>query len=419
MTNDQTPIAGEQSTCSLGFGHWDLCFGGFAMWFFRSPEIVFGEGALAHLANLQGHRALIVTDPTIVRLGFVEQVQARLAEVGIETAVFAEVEPNPSLRTVRRGAEQARAYEPDWVIGLGGGSCMDAAKSIYVQYERPDLAADGIAPVGVLGLRQKARLMAIPTTSGTGAEVTWPIVLTDTDEHRKLSVGHSENIPDLAIVDPVFVVNLPRQITTDTGMDVLTHAMEGYTSQWHNDFADGLCLKAVQLVFDYLPRAYEGGGGDPEAREKMHNAATIAGLGFGNSMAAMAHALGHSLGALFAIPHGRAVGLFLPYSIEFTVRGPVPTRYAEIARFLGLPACSEAEGAASLVQAIRELASRIDQPTSLQDAGISPHEFEEELPALVDNAFNDSAMVVSLRFPEEEEVEAIFRRTFAGTSIDF
>jgi alcohol dehydrogenase class IV len=389
------------------------------VWFFRSPEIVFGEGALDHLATLQGSRALIVTDENIARLGFVAQVQARLSQAGIQSSVFAEVEPNPSLQTVSWGAQKALEYGPDWIVGLGGGSCMDAAKSIYVLYERPDLTADGIAPMGILGLRQKARLVAIPTTSGTGAEVTWPFVLTDTEEHRKLSVGHFENIPDLAIVDPVFVAHLPRQITADTGMDVLTHAVEGYTSQWRNDFADGLCLKAIQLVFDYLPRAYERGGDDCKAREKMHNAATIAGLGFGNSMAAMAHALGHSLGALLAVPHGRAVGLFLPYTIEFTVRGSLPTRYAEITRFLGLPAASEAEGAASLAQAIRELAEQIDQPTSLQKDGISRSEFEKQLPGLVDNALNDSGMVVGLRFPEEEDVERIFRYAFEARSVDF
>jgi alcohol dehydrogenase class IV len=389
------------------------------MWFFRSPEIVFGLGALDHVADLCGHRALIVTDENMVRLGFVQQVQARLADAGMETSVFAEVEPNPSLETVQRGAGKAVEYGPDWVVGLGGGSCMDAAKSIYVLYERPDLAADGVAPIGVLGLRQKARLMAIPTTSGTGAEVTWPIVLTDSAEHRKLSVGHPENIPDLAIVDPLFVTHLPRPITADTGMDVLTHAVEGYTSQWRNDFADGLCLKAIQLVFEYLPRAYEQGAEDFEAREKMHNAATIAGLGFGNSMAAMAHALGHSLGALLPVPHGRAVGLFLPYSIEFTARGDVPTRYLEIARLLGLPARDEAEGTASLVQAIRDLARRIEQPLSLSDAGISRPEFEEQLPQLVDHAANDSAMVVGLRFPEDEEVERVFRYAFDGKPIDF
>lgn len=389
------------------------------MWFFRSPEIVFGEDALDYLTEIQGRKAFIVTDENIVALGFVEKVQAKLAQAGVDVAVFADVEPNPSMQTTQRGAEAATAYGPDWIVGLGGGSCVDAAKSIWILYERPDLAPDEVAPIGSLGLRQKARFIAIPTTSGTGAETTWPIVLTDTAERRKLSVGHPENIPDIAIVDPIFVSELPSQLTADTGMDALTHAVEGYTSQWRNDFTDGLCLKAIQLVFDYLPRAYENGGNDPKAREKMHNAGTIAGLGFGNSMAAMAHGLGHSLGALFPVTHGRAVGLFLPYTVEFTVRGDLPTRYAEIARFLGLPAASEAEGAASLVQAIRNLARRIGQPISLQEAGISRQDFEAQLPKLIDNALNDSAMIVGLRFPEEKEAEQVCRYAFEGKTIDF
>jgi alcohol dehydrogenase class IV len=387
------------------------------MWFFRSPEIVFGDGALDYLADIQGNKAFIVTDKNMVALGFAEILQARLNQAGIESEVFAEVEPNPSLQTVKRGAETALAYGPDWIIGLGGGSPMDAAKSIFVQYERPDLAPDDLAPMGTLGLRQKARLMAIPTTSGTGAEVTWPIVLTDHDEGRKVSVGHKENIPDLAIVDPLFVQKLPAPITADTGMDVLTHAVEGYVGQWHNDFSDGLCLKAIQLVFDYLPRAYDGD--DEEARERMHNAATIAGLGFGNAQAALAHGMGHSLGAVCHTPHGRAVGLLLPYTIEFNLGGYLPTRYADIARFIGLPAADEAEGAASLVGAIHDLARRIGQPTSLQEAGLSADEFEEALPKLVINALNDSASLIGLRFPEEEEVEQLYRYAFEGKPIDF
>jgi alcohol dehydrogenase class IV len=202
-------------------------------------------------------------------------------------------------------------------------------------------------------------------------------------------------------------------------MDVLTHAVEGYTSLWRSDFTDGLCLKAIQLVFEYLPRAYEGGADDPEARERMHNAATIAGLGFGNSMAAAAHALGHSIGALLPIPHGRAVGLCLPYTVEFTLRGYLPTRYAEIARFLGLPAADEGQAVTSLVQAVRDLARRIDQPLSLQAAGIPREVFLAQLPALMENAVNDSAMTVAPRFPEDEEVEQILHCIYEGTPVDF
>jgi len=389
------------------------------VWFFRSPDIVFGEDALEHLASIKGRRALIVTDETILALGYVDRVRDKLAQASIETLVFSGVEPNPSLQTIQHGAEVARDCQADWIVGLGGGSCIDAAKAVFVLYERPDLPPDGIAPTGTLGLRQKARLIAIPTTSGTGAETTWPIVLTDTDEQRKLSVGHPENIPDLAIVDPVFAAYLPPQLTADTGMDALTHAVEGFTSHWRNDFADGLCLKAVQLVFDYLPRAYGGGADDPVAREKMHNAASIAGLGFGNSMAALAHGMGHALGAVSGLPHGRAVGLILPYTIEFTVHGTLPTRYAEMARFLGLTCDGEEKGSRSLVEAIADLARSVGQPTSLEEAGISRHQFEARLDKLIENALNDSATCIALRFPDAAEMERIFRYAFEGRSIDF
>jgi len=386
------------------------------MWFFASPEIVFGEDALSYLSEIEGRRALIVTDKTMVRLGFVDKVIGHLKEAGIEVQVFAEVEPDPSLETVKRGAQAALAYEPDWIVGLGGGSCMDAAKAVWVLYERPDMEPDAISPVETLGLRKKARLIAIPTTSGTGAEATWAIVLTDTEGRRKLGLGSRENVAAIAIVDPAFVAELPPQLTADTGMDALTHASAGSTCTWRNDFSDGLCLKAIELVFDYLPRAYEEG--DMEAREKMHNAACIAGLGFGNALAALAHSMGHSLGAVFHTPHGRAVGLFLPYTIEFSVRGGV-TRYADVARFLGLSAGSEEEGAASLVSAIRGLLERLGQPSTIGELGISREDFERELPKLVENAENDSGTVTSPRIPSTEEFERLFRYAYEGKSGDF
>ena len=391
------------------------------MWFFRSPEIVFGPDALDYLRDLQGKRALVVTDANMEKLGLLQLVTSRLERARIGAAVYAEVEPNPSLETVRRGAALALTYEPDWVIGLGGGSCLDAAKAIWVLYERPDLEPDAIAPVGTLGLRKKARLIAIPTTSGTGAETTWPIVLSDLTEERKLALGHPENMPDIAIVDPALTANLPAQITADTGMDALTHAIEGYTSLWSNDYSDGLCLSAAHMVMQYLERACASasGGADSVAREKMHNAACIAGLGFGNSMATLSHALGHSLGAVFPVPHGRAVGLFLPYTIEYTARGHAPTRYGDLARFLGLTADSELEASASLVGAIRGLAERVGQPLTLEQAGISADDFEARLPKLVENALCDSCAVLGLRAPSEDELGQLLRYAYGGQSIDF
>ncbi len=388
------------------------------MWFFNSPEIVFGEDALSYLEELQGRRAFIVTDPHIVKLGFPERVQERLQKAGIESTVFAEVEPEPSLQTVRRGAEAMRAYEPDWVIGLGGGSCMDAAKAMWILYERPDMQPDAISPLETLGLRQKARLICIPTTAGTGSEVTWAIVLTDREEGRKLGLGAREAMADLAIVDPAFTMHLPRHLTAATGMDVLTHAVEGFSSTWANDFTDGLCLQATRLVFEYLPRAVEHGADDPEAREKMANAATIAGLGFGNSMAALAHALGHSAGALFHIHHGRVVGIFLPYTIEYTVNGEVG-RYRDLAAFLGLPAGSEEEAGRALAAAIRDLARRIGEPLSLAEAGVSREDFERELERACDFAEADPTIVTARRIPTRDELERLFRHAFDGKPVDF
>ncbi|MGD8472521.1 MAG: iron-containing alcohol dehydrogenase [Anaerolineae bacterium] len=388
------------------------------MWFFHSPEIAFGEFALDHLTTIQGSKALIITDENIVELGFADLVKKKLAEAGIETAVFAEVEPEPSLQTARHAAEQAHAFQPDWVIGLGGGSCMDAAKAAWFLYERPDMDLQNLSPFESLGLRAKARLIAIPTTSGTGSEVTLASVLTDTEEKRKVALGSGELVPDLAIVDPVFAMKLPPHVTADTGIDALTHAIEGYSCSWNNDFTDGLCLKAIQLVFDYLPKAYENGADDPLAREKMHNAATIAGLGFGNSFAALAHALGHALGAAFHTPHGRAVGLFLPYTVEFGANAG-EGRYAEIARFLGLPASDDEEGAASFVDAIRTLTRRVGLPATVRELGISQEAYEQAMPALIDNTETDTQMVSSCRIPDTHEVEALFRYAYEGKPVDF
>jgi alcohol dehydrogenase class IV len=310
-----------------------------------------------------------------------------------------------------------REFGPNWVIGLGGGSCIDAAKAAWLLYERPDTEPAAINPFDDFGLRAKARLIAIPTTSGTGAEVTMATVLTDKAEKRKLGLGSAELIPDIAIIDPSLVMELPSRITADTGLDALTHAVEGYTSSYQNDFCDGLCLTAIQLIFTHLPRTFADGN-DAEAREHMHNAATIAGLGFGNSMAALAHAMGHALGALFPVPHGRAVSLFLPFTMEFTVKGGA-SRYGDIARILGLPAGDEGEAARHLVAAVRDLERQLSQPQSISELDISAEAFEAALPQLVANAESDTSLVMSSRVPNSDELERLFRYAYAGKAIDF
>jgi len=386
------------------------------MWFFSSPEIVFGENALSYLDSIRGHRALIVTDQNISRLGFVEMVQRHLQKANIESQVFAEVEPDPSLQTAKRCAEVALGYEPDWIVGLGGGSCLDAAKAAWVLYERPDMDPAGINPIEFLGLRNKARLITIPTTSGTGSEATWAIVLTDPAARLKLSLGSREAQADIAIVDPCFAANLPPQLAADTGMDALTHAIEGYTSTWRNDFADGMALVAIRLVFQYLPLSWEKS--DPVAREKMHNAACMAGLAFGNSQAALAHAMGHALGATLHVPHGRAVGLYLPYTMEFTA-GHDGGRYAEIARFLELPVASTGEAGHVLAYHVRSLMEAISQPTTLREMGVSAEQFEQALPELTQKAWMDTSAVTSARIPSDEELAKLYRYAYEGRAVDF
>ena len=389
------------------------------MWFFNSPEIIFGEDALAYLENLAGRRAMIVTDPTLVRFGYAAQVSAVLKTAGLSVQIFDKVEPEPSVETVKAGALAMQAFAPDWIVGLGGGSALDAAKAMWVLYERPDIEPEAINPIDKINLRQKARFIAIPTTSGTGSEATWAIVLTHTAERRKMGLGSRENLPDMAILDPALVMGMPPRLTADTGLDALTHAIEGFTGQWHNDFSDGMCLKAAQLVMQFLRRAYQDGS-DAEARQRMQNAASIAGLGFGNSMAALAHGLGHSLGAVFHIPHGRAVSLALPYTIEYCVRGdPESTRYTVLARFLELPHGSEFEAASALAQAIRRLEADLDSPSSLAKCGVTDEMLESEMALLVDNASNDTQTVTSTRIPDTKEMERLLRAMQVGEPIDF
>jgi alcohol dehydrogenase class IV len=387
------------------------------MWYFVSPQIIFGEEALDAIDELEGRRALVVTDATLVQLGLVDKVKVHLDRAGIEMRIFDEVEPDPSVQTVRRGVRVAQEYGPDWIVGLGGGSPMDAAKAIWVLYERPDLQAAEINPFVSLGLHQKARLITIPTTSGTGAEVTWAIILTDTEEQRKMGLGNRENVADIAIVDPAMAAGMPPQLTADTGLDALTHAVEGYTCTWHTDLSDGLCINAARHVFRYLPRAVADGS-DKRARERMHNAATCAGLGFGNAMASMAHAMGHVLGAVFHVPHGRAVGLCLPVTIEFAAR-EAPERFAEMAALLG---CTQAEGeeaARALARAIRDLCREVGNPTSVAEAGVDAAAFEAQLDKLVDDAFNDTQILTTCRAPSYDELRQLFVYAHEGRPIDF
>ena len=389
------------------------------MWYFSSPEIVFGEDALSHLAGLRGQVAMLVTDATLVRLGKAVQVLDLLAQTGMRVCMFDQVEPEPDADVVRQGAQALRECGADWIIALGGGSVIDAAKAMWVLYASPGTEVEGINPVDRYDLRRKARLAAVPTTSGTGSETTWAIVLSHPQERRKLGLGTREAVPDLAILDPALVADLPAQLTADSGLDALVHAVEGYTASFHNDFSDGLCLQAAGLVLRYLERAYRDPA-DSEARERMHNAAAIAGLGFGNAMAGLAHGLGHALGGVFSIPHGRAVGLFLPYTIEYTASGAdVPTRYAELAYHLRLPCGSEREAAQALAEEFRRLCRSLGQPLSVQECGIAEDAYQQALPLLVANALNDTSTIMAARVPGSRDLGRLFEAAYFGSPVEF
>ncbi len=388
------------------------------MWYFSSPQIYFGEDALDYLAEVKGARAFIVTDETMVQLCFVQEVRQRLESAGIESAIYARVDPDPTLEIVRQCAAEMLAYSPDWVIGLGGGSCQDVAKAAWFQYERPDINLEDINPIEQFGLRAKARLITIPTTAGAGAEVTAAAVITDPETHKKLELPTRELIADVTIVDPRFTMHMPPSLTADTGIDALTHAVEAYSCTLANDFSDSICLQAIRMIFEYLPRAVDKGAEDPEAREKMANAATLAGLGMTNSHIGLSHSLGHSAGALFRLPHGRITGLFLPYTIEFVGNGGVG-RFLHIAECLHLPAQNEMEAASLLADAIRNLMQGIGLPLTMESAGISRQDFETNLDLLTENAQADLSTATSRRMASWNELRQLFEYAYSGKKVDF
>jgi alcohol dehydrogenase class IV len=391
------------------------------MWNFSCPLVVYGDNALDYLAQVKGKKAFIVTDKNIVKLGLTKLVTDKLDEVKIQWEIFADVEPEPSLTTIKKGGLAVGKYQPDWVIGIGGGSCIDAAKAVILLLARPELEPEALSVLEEFNFRAKAKLMAIPTTSGTGSEATWAIVLTDTKDNRKLGLGTTECMPDVAILDPVMVMGMPPQITADTGMDVICHAIEGYTSSWGTSMTLGPGLIATRLTLEYLARAYKDGQ-DLDARKEMMSAATLGGMSFGNSMAGLGHSTGHALGAIFHVPHGRAVGLFLPYTMEYLINESAETtaRYAEMSRYcLVASSGSDKECALALVARIRALAKEIGQPLSVRDCGVDQAQYEKAIPGLIERALNEVMTMTVTRIPGEEDLGKIFQYAYAGKSIDF
>jgi alcohol dehydrogenase class IV len=386
------------------------------MWFFTSPKIVFGGGAVEFLASLPTKKALVVCDRFLAEKGTHRIVVEQLQKAGAEVEVFGEVDPEPLVSVAEAGIKRARDFQPDLIVGLGGGSAMDLAKAIYALYERPDLTIYDLTPIVELNLGKKAKLVQVPTTSGTGSETTWATILTEGPGGRKLELAHRDLVAEWAVLDPLFPSTMPPRLTADTGADALAHSIESISSEWANPFSDALGVKAVDTIFRYLPKAVKEKDIPPEAREELHLAAAMAGLSFGNAQVGIGHALGHALGSVFKVPHGRTVGLFLPYHIEYNFSA-ARDKLARLGPVLGE---SNVRSGRELAARIRGLWDQIGMSKTIPEVvKVSEADFEKALPELVTRADQSTCVVSNPRVPSSKELERLFRAAWSGTPIDF
>jgi len=373
----------------------------------------------------------------MVELGYIEKVlyhlRKRHGRDYVNSEIFDQVEPDPTVDTVTEGVKAAENFKPDVIIALGGGSVIDAAKAIWLFYEHPETEFNDLR-MKFMDIRKrvfkypslgnKAKLVAIPTTSGTGSEVTSFTVITDPRNKTKYPLADYEMTPDIAIIDPEFVVSVPAQVTADTGMDVLTHAIEAYVSVMASDYTDALAMKAIQLVFEYLPKVYLDGNNE-NYREKMHNASCIAGMAFTNAFLGINHSLAHKLGGEYHIPHGRANAIMLPHVIKYNASLPTKfvafpkyehyiadEKYAEIARHLGLSCNTIEEGIDSLITAIMDLMNKLGMPLTIKECGVSKDQYMQDLDELADKAFEDQCTTANPRLPLVSELKDIYLRAY-------
>ena len=412
------------------------------MQWFKVPEkIYFEAGSIAYLEKMpEITKAFIVTDESMVKLGYVDKILYHLRKRNdyVHSEIFSDVESDPSFATIKRGVAAMNSFQPDVIIALGGGSAIDAAKGMWLFYEYPDADVEGMK-LKFMDIRKrtykfpklgiKAKMVAIPTTSGTGSEVTSFAVISDKEKNMKYPLADYELTPDVAIIDPDLVMSLPKSITADTGMDVLTHAIEAYVSNMASDYTDGLSEKAAELVFNYLKEAYEHGD-NKTAREKMHNASCIAGMSFTNAFLGLNHSIAHKLGGEFHIAHGRANAILLPYVIKYNSQKPTKfvsfpkyeyfiadEKYANLARKLGLNASTTEEGVNSLIRAIQKLNAELNEPKSIQEAGIDEKEFLAKVDELADKAFSDQCTTANPRVPLVPEIKQILLDAYYGAEI--
>ena len=385
-------------------------------------DIYHGKGCLEELKNLKGKKAfLVVGGGSMKRQGFLDKAVHYLKDGGMEVEVFEGVEPDPSVETVMRGAEAMRKFEPDWIVSMGGGSPIDAAKAMWAFYEYPETTfEDLITPFSFPELRQKARFAAIPSTSGTATEVTAFSVITNYQTGVKYPLADFNIPPDVAIVDPDLVMGLPVKQVAYTGMDALTHAIEAYVSTLNGPFTDPLALQAIEMVLEYLPASYNG---NTHAREEMHYAQCLAGMAFSNALLGIVHSMAHKTGAAFStghIPHGCANAIYLPYVIRYNAKDTVAAdRYAEIARRMGLEGRSRQALINSLCAKINEFNEKLNIPKTLKEFGINEDEFKEKVDRIAELAVGDACTGSNPREIDPANMAKLLTCTYYGTEVDF
>jgi acetaldehyde dehydrogenase/alcohol dehydrogenase len=410
------------------------------MLWFRVPEkIYFKYGCLAmalkELEDMNKKKAFIVTDKVLYNLGFVDKITDVLDEIQMDYKVFFDVEPDPTLATAKKGAEEMRSFEPDTIIALGGGSPMDAAKIMWVMYEHPEIRFEDLA-MRFMDIRkrvfkfpkmgEKAMMVAIPTSAGTGSEVTPFAVITDEKTQIKYPLADYELTPDMAIVDAELMMNMPKSLTAASGIDALTHAIEAYVSVCASEYTNGMALEAIRLIFKYLPQAYNDGPNNIKAREKMAHASTMAGMAFANAFLGVCHSMAHKLGSMHHIPHGIANALLINEVIRFNaVDNPrkqatfpqykypnAKWRYARIADYLQLGGNADDEKAELLIKAIDDLKAKLNIPKTIKEAGVSKQKFFATLDEMSETAFDDQCTVSNPRYPLISEIKQMYINAF-------
>lgn len=380
-------------------------------------DIYFGENSLEALKALKGKKAIVVTGgSSMKKFGFLDKVDAYLKEAGMEVKHIEGVEPDPSVETVMSGAAVMREFEPDWIVSIGGGSPIDAAKAMWIFYEYPEFTFEqAVIPFGIPELRQKAKFVAIPSTSGTATEVTAFSVITDYKAKIKYPLADFNLTPDIAIVDPAIAQTMPPTLVAHTGMDALTHAIEAYVAGLRSPFSDPLAMQAIKMVRDNLVKSFEG---NEESRNEMHIAQCLAGMAFSNALLGITHSMAHKTGAIFHIPHGCANAIFLPYVIDFNKKA-CANRYAEIAKALGLSGNTEDELVNSLTKMIMDLNKVMNIPCSLEEYGITKEDFDANVQYISENAVKDACTGSNPRPISVDEMKRVFTCSYNGEKVNF